>query len=445
MQEVTLIQMLEARENRVCRQYRMLKTFRQSLVCFTMNIPGPIKNTPLIRRAFRYGCQRLEECLNEILSKETIDAVTGFEALYAVKEDPLKLKKICTAIEEETPLGRLFDMDVLDIDGNKLDRTQAGGSSRDCIVCGAPGRTCASRRMHSVPELQTAVNRIMQAHFLQRDAEYIAALAVESLLDEVSATPKPGLVDRRNNGSHRDMDLGLFTDSAHALRPYFQDCFLIGQETGDLAPDETFYRLRQAGIGAEQTMLQATGGVNTHKGAVFTLGILCGSLGRLWSPENPIPETTRILAECAGIAAVSLKEDFTSAPPAPRTAGERLYWERGITGIRGECAAGLPSVANISLPVFHACLSEGASQNDSGITALLHLIATVEDTNLYHRGGVSGAQWAKDSAAALLPRPSIAQLEALDDAFIRRNLSPGGCADLLAVTLFLHKLQRTPD
>ena len=96
----------------------------------------------------------------------------------------------------------------------------------------------------------------------------------------------------------------------------------------------------------------------------------------------------------------------------------------------------------IGLPVFRQLLAEGYSENDAAAVTLLHLIAQVEDTNLYHRGGKEGAAWAKKEAARLLPRPSMAQIEELDDAFIARNLSPGGCADLLAATLFLYHIIR---
>ena len=437
--EVTLFQMLQAREERAERQRKLLGQFGKPLVCFTMNIPGPVKNGPLIRRAFRFGCGLLEKRVAGILHRESIDAVTGCEAMYAVDADPVELKRICTAIEDETPLGRLFDMDVLDPDGNKLDRSLVNGKSRDCIVCDAPGRGCASRRLHPVAELQKATHSILEAHFFPQDCGKIAETAVQSLIDEVHTTPKPGLVDRRNNGSHRDMTLDTFIASAKALGPYFGGCFAIGHETEELSPAETFAQLRRVGLEAEQAMYRATGGVNTHKGAIFTLGILCGSLGRLWNGE--IPATEAILHECGRVAAVSLEEDFARLTGAGTTAGERLYLTRGITGIRGEAAAGLPAVTNVGLPVFRDCLAKGYSPNDAGAVTLLHLIARVADTNLYHRGGEEGAAWAAKEAEKLLPAPAMEQIEALDDAFIRRNLSPGGCADLLAVTYFLHALE----
>ena len=188
-------------------------------------------------------------------------------------------------------------------------------------------------------------------------------------------------------------------------------------------------------------MFSATGGVNTHRGAIYTLGILCGSVGRLWSAEQPIADSSDILAECANIVRTSVPADLASAKG--KTAGEQLYLKYGIRGIRGEIAEGLPSVRNISLPRFQQFLADGFSENDAGAYTLLHLIANVTDTNLYKRGGEAGARWAAKAASELLStaqHPVIRQIEALDDGFIARNLSPGGCADLLAATYFLQKL-----
>ena len=435
--EVTLQQILDAREQRAARQKTLLAQYGKPLICFTMNIAGPVKTSPLIWRAFHWGLAQLTYRLmgSKTLMSKIYTPSTGYEAFEVADADAQALKDICTAIEEETPLGRLFDMDVLDSDGRKLERSHP----RSCIVCGAPGRACAAGRLHSVEQLQAATCRIISQHFAAFDREEIATLAVESLIAEVRTTPKPGLVDCRNNGSHVDMDVDTFIASANALKPYFKTCVAIGQEIADLPPAKTFPLLRNAGLEAEKAMYRATNGINTHKGAIYTMGVLCGSVGRLWKPEAPYAETETILSQCADMTAQAVNEDFAAMTGA--TAGERLYLQKGITGIRGQIAAGLPAVANIGLPVYERCLQKGHSPNDAGAIALVHLIAKVEDTNLHHRGGDAGAAFARDAARALLPDPTLVQIEKLDDAFISRKLSPGGCADLLAATYFLHRLK----
>ena len=439
MIQVTLRQVLQAREDRVRLQQQFLRDYRCPLICFTMNIAGPVKNSPLIQRGFQEGLRALEMQLppNSVKKLRVDSTVTGCQAIYAVNRDASELKKICIAIEEGTPLGRLFDMDVLDTDGTKLERSNLRG----CFVCGAAGRVCAAGRIHSVPQLQAVTTQILRDYFMQADIKRVASVAVQSLIDEVHTTPKPGLVDRRNCGSHQDMDLSTFTASAMALQPYFAECVKIGQNTANDSPESCFSQLRQAGLAAEKAMYQATGGVNTHKGAVYIMGLVCGSIGRLWAPETPIAENAAIVAECARIVSNSVDSDLASADNS--TAGFRLYRQYGIKGIRGEAAAGLPSVMHIGLPAYQDGLCKGLSPNDAGAVALLHLIAKVEDTNLYHRGGYAGAVWAAEAAQNLLSAslsPTMASIEQLDDAFIARNLSAGGCADLLAVTYFLHSL-----
>lgn len=441
MKEISLTEILEAREHRVAVQQELLHRFRKPLICFTMNIPGPVKHTPLIARGFADGCRALLHSLEAaniaVLHWDATENVTGCEAFCVADAPAERLKAMAAAIEDGSPVGRLFDMDVLDIDGQKLTRDTVGGKSRDCIVCGKAGLGCASRRVHSIAELQAATNRLLTEHFAKIDEERFAHLAVSALLEEVHTTPKPGLVDRRNTGSHKDMDLAVFEVSAQTLRPYFAQCFRIGRETADLPPASTFCALRAAGLEAEKAMYAATFGVNTHKGVIYSMGILCGALGRLWKPENPAVSIEKLLAECVGLVTESAAADLAKGGD---TAGLKLYEKTGLSGIRGEVADGLPSVANIALPAFRQALESGLDRNSAGLRALLQLIAKVEDTNLYHRGGQAGADFAKAQAAALLPHPTQAQLEALDDTFIEKNLSPGGCADLLAITYFLDSL-----
>lgn len=438
MSEVTLTQMLDAREKRVLRQREILEKHSSPLICFTMNIAGPVKVSPLIERAFLEGLTLLKGALPEdkIHLSESGICVTGCEAFLSVDMDECALKKICVEIEEGSPLGRLFDMDVIDRYGGKLERK----SERRCIICGKEGRGCASRRAHSVEELQKVTNAIIHSYFEEKDREKISLLATQSLIDEALTTPKPGLVDARNNGSHKDMNIDTFIKSANALYPYFYNCVKIGQDTKELSPDEVFSLLRKEGVIAEKTMYDATGGVNTHKGAIYSLGVICGAVGRLWTSEKPLAATEEILSLCRKLVKESTKRDFATIDSS--TAGGRLYLKYGLRGIRGEVEEGFPSVMKFSLPMYSKALEKGMSHNDAGVLSLLHLIANVGDTNLYSRGGTEGMEYAKNSARELLIKslcPTREEIEALDDNFIEKNLSPGGCADLLAVTYFLHK------
>ncbi len=438
MCEATLLQVLEAREKRVETQKQLLSTYKTSLICFTLNIAGPVKTTPIIERAFFEGVNLLKKRFKEnIVHSETHIMVTGSEGFFCVSKDAKQAKDICIDIENNHPLGRLFDMDVLTENGEKLSRD----TYRGCLVCGKAGRECAAGRLHSVEELQTITNRIIYDYFLEKDSKCFGTLAYESLVEEVYTTPKAGLVDRNNNGSHKDMNIALFEKSADALKPYFCRCFEIGAKTQNLPCDNAFKALRKAGVEAEKIMFEATDGVNTHKGAIFSLGVLCGAAGRLWSVEKNDYKTEEILTLCSALTRKAVEEDFAKADTS--TAGGRLYREYKLKGIRGEVASGFGSVKNIGLPIFLRALQKGFSRNDSGAITLVHLISGVEDTTIYNRGGKEGADFAKKRAKEILKNsdfPSMDAIRKLDSEFIDRNLSAGGSADLLAVTYFLSKL-----
>ena len=447
-QEVTLEEILLARESRGQAQQELMDRLGLTLISFSLNIAGPVKNSPLLRRAFGEGLTQLDNMLTaaslKVVERHQLDRPTGCEALWAVCGGGRQVKMLCVFLEEHHPLGRLFDLDVLDPEQGKWDRADLGLPPRRCIVCGREGKGCASRRLHPVEKLQQVTNEIMTRFFAHQDCGRLADLAGRALLYEVCTTPKPGLVDRRNNGSHRDMDLFTFLDSTAALLPYFRQAIAIGQETALLPPEETFLQLRPAGIGAEQAMAWATSGVNTHKGSIFSLGTVCAAVGRLWQPEGNTWEISRLLKECASMTSQAIQADFAAmAPENTSTIGSKLYLEHGLRGIRGELADGLPSVEHVGLPALYSALKQGASIEEAGVSALLALMAAVADTNLIARGGLEGWKWTAQRTKELLHSGSASKQAALilDQELIQRNLSPGGCADLLAITYFLYFLQ----
>lgn len=443
--EVTLSEMLEAREQRALRQQALRNAYGKTMVCFTMNIAGPIKNNSLIHRGYTLGKKFLRQQLMAagiyVVHFEEMREKTGNEGFFVLDADPLAVKAVTVEIEDHAPVGRLFDMDVLCPDGRKVDRQELGLSGRKCLLCGGPAQACARSRTHTVAQLQEKTWEILSQAVNDADSSDAARLATRALLYEVATTPKPGLVDRNNSGSHKDMDIFTFQASAAALYPYYSQCVKIGRETED-AP-ETFRRLRLPGKLAEGEMLHATSGVNTHKGAIFSMGILCGALGRLEREQWADPE--RVLSECAAMTKGLVSQDYANlTPETAKTAGQKLYLQYGITGVRGQAEAGFPAVLNLGIPKLEAALAAGKSINEAGCAALLAMLAETVDTNMIHRGSYEIQQETMKTLSALLetePFPSKETLEALDEAFIQKNLSPGGTADLLALVYMLHFLK----
>lgn len=438
--EVTLQDILQAREQRVQRQKQLLDRFGMPLVCFTMNIAGPVKNSQLITQGFRLGQKWLNDRFVPEYEEENI-APTGCEYYFAVEGDAKAIKAQTCQIEDSIPMGRLFDMDVIAPDGNKLSRAQVGLPERKCLLCGGDARICGRSRAHSVEALQAETQRLLKEGLQHQRAADIASKAVYALVCEVYTTPKPGLVDRNNTGSHTDMDLRMFLASAEALGPYLTRCAAIGMETACLSPAETFARLRPEGLAAEPVMYLQTNGANTHKGAIFTMGLLCAAAGRL---ESRDPAT--LLSEVKAMTAGLCEKDFSGLTAENAvTAGQKLYLRHGITGVRGQAEAGFPAVLETGLPVLEQGLTQGRSINDAGCAALLHLLCATTDTNMVARSDLATAQAMTQRVADILaqtPYPDEDTLRQLDREFIEKNLSPGGAADLLAATYFLYFLNQ---
>lgn len=439
--EVTLQDILTARENRVAKQQELLTRFGKPLICFTMNIAGPEKYNEDILWGYELGKKWLQVQLRgfSVLHFEEQILSTGCEGYYVVDAQAAVLKHRTSQIEDSAPVARLFDMDVLDADGRKLDRTVFGYPARKCLLCDEPASICGRSRAHSVEQLQSKTAELLKTAMVETDCAHIAKMAQQALLYEVCTTPKPGLVDTRNSGSHKDMDIFTFMASTTALIPYFNQCARLGAENRKLQPAEVFDLLRFPGKLAEECMYEATKGVNTHKGSIFSLGILCAAAGRLgytgWQPQG-------LSALCKEMTKGLVGRELGAISNA-ETNGEKLFISHGISGARGQAESGYPQVLDVGLPVLRKGLQQGLSLNEAGCGTLLALIAATEDTNLIRRSCLAEQKAVSEQLRILLkdnPYPSRDVLKQLDDSFIQRNLSPGGCADLLAITYFMHFL-----
>ena len=397
--------MLLARDRRASRQAALLSRYGRPVISFTMNIAGPVKDSPLIRYAFRSGLRQLEALPCAQLCREVIFEPTGPEALLVYEtQDAQLLKAFCIRLESEGEAGRLFDLDVLDANGEKLSRE----TGRTCLVCGGPVSVCSRSRAHGLEAITARTRTILEAFA----AETLGEMAENALLAEVHFTPKPGLVDEANNGAHRDMDVPLFERSAHALRPCFEDFVRLGIQGASPAA------LQQAGVRAEQAMFAATGGVNTHKGAIYSGALLLHAAGRLLSGEEE-----GNLCELAAQTAAAI--------PAPTgTHGAAVRAQCG--GIRTEAVSGYPTAQAVLRQL----------RQSGPLDALLLSMSRLDDSTLWHRGGAEGAQLVRSRAADILAAPASereARTRRLDAELIERNLSPGGSADLLAMAFFLEK------
>ncbi len=272
------------------------------------------------------------------------------------------------------------------------------------------------------------------------DGDALSALdlstsAVAALIEEAELTPKPALVDRRGNGAHHDLDLERLRLSAGALRDGFA---AIARAA---AGEEPSLRLREQlgriGREMERRMLAATDGGNAHRGAIWALGLLVAAAQRC-SDRNP----ASIAAAAAALA--RLPDRFA---PRPLSNGERARLRFGATGARGEAQAGFPHAILVGLPTLRAARGRGVLEDCARLDTLMAIMASLDDTCLLHRGGRAALQTAKAGAWAVLAEGGTAspaglqRLHRLHYELMRLWASPGGCADLLAATLFLDRLE----
>lgn len=287
----------------------------------------------------------------------------------------------------------------------------------------------------------------MSAFTQNEIAELFQKWCSYALMAEVSATPKPGLVDLHDNGAHTDMCFDTFAASTSAIVPFLTKMALTGFNWEKDPADGLFSAIRPLGVKAEHAMFDATLGVNTHKGMIFSMGIAAASAG--WHLRTCRRfDSEAVLRLCGSICHDTLEKDFHAIDLShPKTHGEILYARYGTRGIRGEVQQGFPSIRTIALPALRRLKSNGCDDNTAYLDTLLSLMAEVDDTNVLIRTSPALLAYEKQQAARILSlggagtRTGMDALQQLNLDFIDRGISPGGCADLLAVTILLHKLE----
>ncbi|MBR6006755.1 MAG: citrate lyase holo-[Clostridia bacterium] len=462
---VSVREMAARREERAAEQRTLLDRDGEGacIVCLNMNIAGPVKRSGLIDRAFIMAVSALENAFSElsgglssVREARFINRKTGIEALFALRADAEKVKERCVRIEEEHPLGRLLDIDVIAENGEKLSRI----APRKCLICGENAAVCARSRAHSVAELQKKTSGIIGAAL----AAEVTRLASDALLCEVHVTPKPGLVDEMNSGANPDMDIALFERSVDSLRPYFtgiaETVLAFAERLQDDANGEAgkalAAELRSLGIAAEQGMLRATGGVNTHRGAVYSMGLLAAAYiynvvsAPLTAEDGPLSalfaDDAENCARTAGKLAALLGDG--SFPDSKGAAVRKRY---GVGGAVEQAFAGFPLalLAKKAKLDYDDTVPCDGSDTLGWAYALLGIMAQLDDNNALRRGGEEGAAYVKTTAGELfaaapaLPRGELRRrLIGLDSALTEKNISCGGAADMLAAGIFLWEIEQ---
>ncbi|KRL05361.1 triphosphoribosyl-dephospho-CoA synthase CitG [Liquorilactobacillus oeni] len=281
---------------------------------------------------------------------------------------------------------------------------------------------------------------------LDDNRDEIVRIATKALLYEVTVLPKPGLVDPLSSGPHPDMNVFNFIDSAISLESYFAQAFTAGWNYTARDFSELFTKVRAYGITAEHTMLLATKGINTHKGAIFSLGILVTATGYVLSCGNL--NLDKIVEVEKKMVHGLVKKDFAKIqfkPVNELTAGEQQYLKYGESGIRGEAEDGYPTVMNVALPFLRQ--SKG-THNQRLLDTFMIIVSCSNDSNLIKRAGTNTiVKRVHEQADEYLllggscKKEGRAKLAELNEFFLKKNLSLGGSADLLILTIYFGLLE----
>lgn len=410
----SLAEILEHREKRAMRTAEIICKYQSTVICMSMNFIGEYKVLKYSRLVFNMFYKKVLR-LTPVNFYEIEYCPFGDYAHFVCEEPPETVKAKMCELEESCEVGRLLDIDVYFGLENGIPSKISRENLRKCLICDKPALECSRSRAHGIEAVRSCSIEIMRRHL----ATIISECAYDSLINEVETTPKPGLVDKHNNGSHTDMNISSFYTSSLAIKPYYYEMALETFRSFDVVPTLELMRSLQAiGRLAEAAMVSATNGINTQLGAIYTIGLLsCGVAMALDSSQgfDAVPKYAQNLA-------MSVKID-----------------DKPSFGARFEAENAFPNILAATGRI--QILNNEHSFNDSCVIALLEIMLSVDDTNVLRRGGESGLIFVREQAKRILEIKNSdeminATLE-FDNEMIRRNLSPGGCADILAAAIFM--------
>lgn len=409
--------LLSDREERASFQRRLLERYGHSLVVIHANYPGNRKHTP---DTF-YVVETMKPIIrssHNVLYETSTTTSEGRVVYLILDEEPMSLKRRMVDLEENHPLGRLVDIDVLTLT-RMYHRSDLGKGMRKCFLCEEIAQVCVRSRRHPLHDVLAFYHRSVLTHVKASTSEMFRY----ALLAELSCSPKFGLVTPFTSGSHDDMDAETFIASIDALSPFIEE--VVGLEIDDKL---LFSKLRTIGRSMEEAMFHATHGKNTHKGAIFLFLILITAL-RINPDRSTLKQTIRTLTE-------PIKEDF-SEDLQPTTVGLRWHRSHGIGGIRGLVMDGMSPIFDDYLPFFRDEMSRTNDMNRAMVKTLLLIMSTLQDTTVLKRGGLDGLSWYRKQASKHIDQDEEAW-KTFSAECISRKLSGGGSADVLAIVIYLH-------
>lgn len=445
-----LKKILNAREKRALMRQKIAQNGLITL-SLSLNIPGYPKYNTLINRFFQEVLLELQINLtaNRIFIEEQYNEIHTDEAgeffLTAIKPGNLKahsIKEVTEKFEENHPAGRLIDVDIYKPEGFPV----SSGKAKTCILCREqPAIVCMRAKNHTLEEIRRHIEELIKKHLTKKGKEYLttqlASFAIQSILSEISLSPKPGLVSTSDSGIHADMNYQTFLNSTAAIGPYFKELAKSGVEFKGENYKQILPQVRQIGLKMEAQMFTATGGINTQKGVIFLLGLSLFISGYVINEQGKFDiERFReiLLLACADLE-LELSNKTANLSHGEKCAEKFGYHIGG--GARSEAQAGFQTVFNHGLPELRKHTYNKGFAEISLKNTLMALMAEANDSNILFRSDAKTLLQFQKLAQKSIQAKNQEEKDKIYQRLIQfckeHKVSPGGSADLLTVTIFM--------
>jgi holo-ACP synthase CitX len=418
---------LQAREKRAQHITELMKEYKyKTIVVLKLNVPGANKNQNRLKFISNlYDSFIKREFIDKIKHKGEVKSIDGDYVYYVVEEEGNVVKEKTILIEEENSLGKLVDIDVYN--KTSITREDVQCEMRKCLICNNYSHVCVRNQTHTHEELFHKIDEITEEYLF----DYILNKAIKGINCELNLYPKFGLVSARDSGSHTDMNFQTFVNSIYAIKPYLKEFILYG-----LSDIEDPIKLKEIGIRAEKAMFNATNNINTHKGLIFIMGIFLPVMSRAIRNNYGILFIKKEIIKIGELIIGDYYDNISIKKTLSH--GDKIYLNYGIKGIRGEVLNGLsliyeiPSYKNKQIINIHH-------------EYLTYLMSELDDTTIIHRNDIETLNEVKETMKNVVKdggySNNIALVENISNQYKKRNISPGGSADMLVVKIIFEELK----
>ncbi len=420
---------LNDRENRMNLIKDIINKYNKFVICIKCNVCGDEKNFVEFEFVKKYF---LNKVLNsfDVITTDYYESLDGNFYLVTINENDFEAVKRQLVNLESELLGRFVDLDLYTNLEKSITRSDMNLPERSCIVCDGVIASCMRNKTHSVDEVLEITRNGIKSDLVQ----LVCDISKQSMIEEVSAHPKFGLVTKLNSGKHEDMDYYTFIKSIDAMYPYLFEYANCGFNINE----ESFLKLREIGLRCERAMFDATNGINTHKGTIFILGFLLPSLVDAIYNNKSIEDASNTISNLAK----DILNDFSDINK-PKTVGEEMYSKYRITGIRGEVLGGLNKSFEAAKLFEYTNLT-----NEVVIDLIAYFMSCLDDTVILHSKDLGLLEYVKFIGKEVIDAggsttvDGMKLVEEYTADFISKNISPGGSADMTIASIILIELRK---